>query len=224
VTAFDRRVYFEAVRLKPFGGSLKQDQVDGQNLLLSAWENQPTSDDLRHFAYMLATTFHETAATMQPIEEFGKGTGHKYGAIDAETKQRYYGRGYVQLTWRENYRRATAKLHLTGADDLEWHASRALDSAIAYQVMSQGMMEGWFTGKSLPQYFDADTNDAVGARRIINPDKLGAKVAGYHASFLAALQAAATEAEPPVEPLVVRILIDAPPGVVVKVEQIEDQA
>jgi putative chitinase len=216
---FDRKIYFDAVKQKPFSGKLSQHQVDGQNLLLAAWENQPASDDLRHFAYMLATTFHETAATMQPIEEFGKGSGHKYGKVDPETKQTYYGRGYVQLTWRDNYARATAKLHLTGADDLEWYASRALDSSIAWQVMSQGMMEGWFTGKSLPQYFDADTNNPTGARAIINPDKLGKQVAGYHGNFLAALQAAAIEADPPAEPLVVTITIDAPPGVTVKVEQ-----
>jgi putative chitinase len=218
---FDRKIYFEAVRQQPFGGKLKQDQVDGQELLLAAWENQPRSDDLRHFSYMLATTFHETAATMRPIEEYGKGKGHTYGKVDPETKQTYYGRGYVQLTWRDNYRRATDKLHLTGADDLEWHASRALDSAIAWQVMSRGMMEGWFTGKSLPQYFDVDTNDPVGARAIINPDKLGKQVAGYHGNFLAALQAAAIEAEPPVEQLVVTVRITAPAGVTVKVEQIE---
>jgi len=223
MTTFDRKIYFDAVKQKPFPGKLKQDQVDGQELLLSAWESRPTSDDLRHFAYMLATTFHETAATMQPIEEYGRGRGHTYGKIDPETKQAYYGRGYVQLTWRENYRRATDRLHLTGADDLEWHASRALDSAIAYQVMSEGMMQGWFTGKSLPQYFDADTNDPVGARKIINPDKQGTKIAGYHASFMDALTAAAVEVAPEPEALVVRILIDAPPGVTVKVEQIEDQ-
>ena len=216
---FDRDIYFDAVRQKPFGGKMKQSQVDGQNRLLAAWENGPTSDDLRHFAYMLATTFHETAATMQPIEEYGKGKGHTYGKVDPETKQTYYGRGYVQLTWRDNYRRATDKLHLTGSDDLEWYAAQALDPLIAWQVMSRGMMDGWFTGKALPQYFDVDTDNPVGARAIINPDKLGQQVAGYHASFMDALAASAIIAEPEAEPLVVTVRITAPRGVVVKVEQ-----
>ena len=41
---------------------------------------------------------------MQPIEEYGKGAGHP--CADPETGQTCYGRGYVQLTWRDNYERA----------------------------------------------------------------------------------------------------------------------
>src|SRR5262245_11098559 len=210
---YDREKYFDAVRQNPFGGSMNQQQVDGQNALLACWEEAPTSDDVRHFAYMLATTFHETAATMQPIEEYGKGSGHEYGKPDPQTHQTYYGRGYVQLTWRDNYARATQKLELTGEDDLEWHAARALDQTIAYGVMARGMMEGWFTGKKLPTYFDDDTENPVGARQIINPDNKGQLVAGYYEDFLVALEDAEEE-EPPPEPVVhVTITVDAPPGV-----------
>jgi len=35
---------------------------------------------------------------MQPIEEYGKGKGMKYGSPDPETGQTYYGRGFVQTT------------------------------------------------------------------------------------------------------------------------------
>ena len=44
---------------------------------------------------------------MQPIEEYGKGKGRPYGIKDRETGETYFGRGYVQLTWRENYARQT---------------------------------------------------------------------------------------------------------------------
>jgi len=58
-----------------------------------------------------------------------------------------------------------------------------------------------------------------GARAIINPDKLGQQLAGYHASFMDALAASAIIAEPEPEPQVVTVRITAPPGVIVKVEQ-----
>src|SRR5262245_48374882 len=104
---FARMTYFDSVRESLFTEHMTQQQVDGQNDLLQRWEDEPSSDDLRHLAYPLATTLHETASEMWPIEEYGKGSGQPYGVPDPETKQTYYGRGYVQLTWRDNYARAT---------------------------------------------------------------------------------------------------------------------
>jgi hypothetical protein len=212
------------VEVSLFGGSLKQRQVDGMEALLSAWEAAPMSDDLRHFAYMLATTFHETARTMQPIEEIGKGKGHSYGKPDPETGQAYYGRGFVQLTWRANYAEATTKLGLSGEDDLVWYPVKALDLEIASSIMFRGMTEGWFTGKKLQNYFSSHINDPIAARAIINADvsKNGKRIAGYHADFLAALQAAAEVGESVLPPVVedvgvVHINVQASPGVSVSV-------
>ena len=70
---FNLETFFEVVRSDPFGGSLIQDQVDGMNYILDTWEDAPPSDDLRWLAYALATTYHETAATMLPIAEYGYG-------------------------------------------------------------------------------------------------------------------------------------------------------
>jgi len=235
---FDRKIYFDLVRKRPFGGSLSQEQVDGQNAILDRWEKDPLTDDLRWLSYPLATTLHETAWFMWPIEEHSKGAGHPYGVPDPETGQTYYGRGYVQLTWRDNYARAANELDLTGNDDLEWHADRALDPRIAADVMFIGMSEGWFRSsggkpETLARYFNDTTDDPYGAREIINGDKtvvpswsngvsIGKLIAGYHEDFLAALVASAVEAPAP-EPgsRVVTITIDAPPGVVVRVEQTE---
>lgn len=197
---FDRKIYFDAVRQKPFGGSLDQDQVDGQNAILEVFEASEV-EDIRWFAYMLATTYHETAQTMLPISEYGHGEGHPYGEQDPETGQTYYGRGYVQLTWRENYARATQELGLEGDDDLEWHAGQALDREIAGVILVGGMVEGWFTGKSLEQYFNDTLDDPVNARAIINADvsTMGKTIAGYHQSFLDALEAALIEEPDPAE-------------------------
>jgi putative chitinase len=217
----DREIFFAKVRDSLFGGSLAQSQVDGLNSLLDYFEVfflEAGRDDLRWLAYMLATSHHETGQTHQPIEEWGKGEGHDYGVEDPETGQTYYGRGYVQLTWRDNYCRATQNLKLAGGDDLEWHAARALDPVIAAQVMGDGMMAGWFTGKSLPQYFNETTDDPVGARLIINPDDKGELIAGYYADFLEALEAATAELTPPSpKPIEIKITIDSPVPVKVTV-------
>jgi putative chitinase len=197
--SFDRKIFFDAVRPEPFPDHLTQQQVDGMEAILTCWEGQTAMTDLRWLAYMLATTFHETAQKMWPIEEYGKGSGYEYGKKDPETGQAYYGRGFVQLTWRDNYHYATEALGLTGEDDMEWHADRALDLEIASDVMFRGMGEGWFTDKKLEDYFNSTTDDPVNARAIINNDvsKNGGLVAGYHNKFLDALEAAYTEELPP---------------------------
>lgn len=203
---FDRQVFFNAVRGSIFHGSMTQQQVDGMNAILDAWEVNPRSDNLRWLAYPLATTAHETGFTMAPIEEYGKGSGQKYGAPDPETGQTYYGRGYVQLTWRDNYARADEELGFQNVDSLEWHAERALDHHVAAQVMFEGMTEGWFRSdadgtQDLDRYFNEGTDDSYGAREIINGDKhivpswsggvsIGNLIKGYHIHFLAALEAA----------------------------------
>ena len=163
-----REIYFDAVRETLFGGSLTQQQVDGQNVLISVWETQDSMSDARWFAYMLATTYHECDKKMWPIEEYGKGKGHPYGVKDSETGQTYYARGFVGLTWRENYAKASKALGLVEDRQLEWHPALALDSMIASQVLFRGMDEGWFTGKRLSQYFNAERDDPVNARQIVN--------------------------------------------------------
>ena len=90
----ERSVFFDLVRQDPFPGELNQGQVEGQDAILDAWESAFPDGDLRWLAYALATTYHETSATMQPIEEYGKGEGSSYGKEDPETHQTYYGRGF----------------------------------------------------------------------------------------------------------------------------------
>lgn len=120
--------------------------------------------DQRHVAYLLATIRHETAFTYEPIEEIGKGAGKTYGWPDPETGHAYYGRGYVQITWRDNYERIGNAI---GAD-LVHHPELALDPATAYEIAARGMMLGLFTGRKLADYIDGPYCDYVNSRRIIN--------------------------------------------------------
>src|SRR5262245_51224755 len=174
---FDRTLYFDAVRTSLFSGHMTQQQVDGQNFILDTWEQYRDYDDPRWLAYFLATSMHETSSTMWPIEEYGKGQGMEYGKPDPETGETYYGRGFVQLTWRENYQRADDEI-LTpmGAQSCVENADQQLVPIIAAATGYRGMIEGWFRSDSkgrqtFARYFDKDTNDAYTAREIINGDK-----------------------------------------------------
>lgn len=191
---FDREIFFDNVRATLFDGSLNQEQVDGLEMVLGAWERYRFDQDMRFLSYELATDFHETAATMQPIEEYGKGEGHTYGNVDPETGQAYYGRGLVQLTWRENYARADHEILSLFAIDvgMEWDADKALNPRVATGVMFLGMEQGWFTGRKLSDYFNDEKDDPVNARQIINGNDRDELIAGYHADFLAALSLSQT--------------------------------
>jgi putative chitinase len=191
---YDREIFFDAVRDSLFSGALEQIQVDGQNVILAVWEYEaggtPMTDP-RWLAYMLATVYHECATRMWPIEEYGKGSGHEYGKVDPETGYAYYARGFVGLTWKDNYQKASSALGLIDERDLVWHPGLALDSLIAARVMFRGMAEGWFTGRKLGQYFNDTKDDPVNARQIINGNDRDTTIAGYHDLFLEALNEAA---------------------------------
>jgi hypothetical protein len=178
--------FFRLVRVNLFRGEISQDQVDGTNAILAAW---PKGADLRWLAYGLATAFHETDTAMKPIPEYGRGRGMRYGVPDKETGQVYYGRGYVQLTWRFNYARAEKEIL---GSDLVHAPDNALKPEIAAAVMVRGMSEGWFTGVGLDHYFPLarpKAADWVNARRIINGVNCAAKIAGYALHIREALEA-----------------------------------
>lgn len=182
-----------------FGGSFKQSQVDGLNFKIQAF-NEMGVTNIKHAAYMLATSYHETAATMLPITEYGKGKGKAYGtwyknSIGAEYSWKngnkniaymknkypylYYGRGDVQLTWYDNYEKAGKELKV----DLLGNPDKALDPIISAKVMILGMRYGWFTKRNLDRYINEKGCDYVEARRIINGNDKAEQIASYAKKF-----------------------------------------
>lgn len=200
----NRTAFFAAVRENPFGGSLAQAQVDGMNAILNEWDRRRLTD-LRHLAYMLATTFHETARTMQPIVERGSTSyfDRYEGRADLGNTQKgdgykFRGRGFVQLTGRANYVKAGTKLNVSLAIDPDI----ALDPDIAAKIMFVGMAEGWFTTKKLSDYFTGGKADWRNARRIVNGLDKADTIAGYGKAFYAALlTASAPDVPAPEKPL-----------------------
>jgi len=185
-----RNYFFDNIKYYLFK-KFNQGQVDGLNVFLDWYDthNPPIPEryhiDDRMLAYVLATTYHETAATMQPIAEYGKGKGKKYGVPDPTTGQTYYGRGYVQLTWKDNYQRQDTKLKLNTT--LVKNADRALEPQIALEVIIGGMVDGDFTGKKLAQFFTLNLTNWYDARTIVNGHDQASTIAGYAEKFLNAL-------------------------------------
>lgn len=171
-------------------GRLTQSQVDEINFLVGEFDKDK-SISYPQAAYMLATVWHETAHTMLPIEEYGKGKGRKYGqkydmdgSIYKGLDHIYYGRGYVQLTWISNYVFAKNKLGI----DFVNHPEYALQKEHAVKILITGMKEGWFTGRKLSDYLHQSKKDYVNARRIINGTDKANKIANEAVIFEKALR------------------------------------
>lgn len=177
----NRHTFFGSIKANLFGGALGQTQVDGISAILDQWELRKLKD-ARWLSYMLATTYHETARAMHPVEEWGKGKGKRYGYPDPDTKKVYYGRGFVQLTWKGNY----ATMSRYTGEDLVHFPEKALKLNASTIILFEGMIQGLFTGVGLQKYFNDTTDDPVNARKIINGLDKANLIAGYHHKFLAA--------------------------------------
>lgn len=185
--SFSTAAFYDNIRRTLFDGSLNQGQVDGINLLGNYLRSAKLTKgvEIEQAAYILATVYHETARTIQPIKEYG-GRNARYAP--------WYGRGYVQLTWEENYKKQQAKLreHYAREQGVPWavHENRelALNPDTSALITIYGMLDGDFTGKALANYINMNTVDYVGARRVVNGRDRANKIADYARKFEAAIR------------------------------------
>ena len=134
-------------------------------------------------AYVLATAYWETNRTVKPVVE-------AYWLSEEWRRKnlRYYpwhGRGFVQLTWRENYIRAGKALKV----DLTTDPEKALDPEISASVLVLGMIDGWFTGKKLADYITLAKSNYTAARRIVNGTDKAKEIAAIAVEYDALLRA-----------------------------------
>ncbi|MCK6157395.1 hypothetical protein KZX29_01075 [Moraxella osloensis] len=183
-----------------FGG-FTQSQVDGFNEIMAAINANQSAKNPLFAAYILATVWHETAKTMQSVAEYGKGKTRKYGQwftnskgqkygirngsgavyLQSEYPHLYYGRGYCQLTWLDNYIKLGKMINV----DLANNPDLALEPKNAANILITGMLTGAFTGMSLSRFIKTGaTQEFVNARKIINGTDRDKLIAGYAAKFL----------------------------------------
>ncbi|QKV17866.1 glycoside hydrolase family 19 protein [Oricola thermophila] len=134
-------------------------------------------------AYVLATAWHETAHTMKPVRE-------AYWLSESWRKKNlryypWYGRGFVQLTWKFNYEKASREL---GRDFLS-DPDAVMEPEASAEILVVGSKDGWFTGKKLSDYITLSKSDYRNARRIINGMDKAADIAKLAKEYEADLKA-----------------------------------
>lgn len=166
--------FFDSVRAGILGPTLSAGEVEGCSNILKAMAGTP----IAFVAYALATAYHETNSTMQPVRE-------AYWLSEDWRKKNlrywpWYGRGYVQLTWEGNYVKADEELTQAGlikAGELVGNPDLAMRPDIAAFILRRGMTEGWFSGdkkgrhtlaRYLPAKGPATLAQFTAARPIIN--------------------------------------------------------
>lgn len=195
---FDRKILFDEIRKPLFEGALNSGQVAGIDKDLDYWEENYPDGNLQHLAYILATEYHETKRTMQPIPEGGgkerlrrmyditgdrPDKARELGNVNPGDGATYTG-GKVQLTGRSNFRKMGKRLNLP----LEDKPELIYDIDVSTAVLFVGMLEGIFTTRSLEKYTDKQgVLDSFNARRVVNGTDRAAAIANIYKIFLQAV-------------------------------------
>ncbi len=218
----DEEVFFAKVRKMLHRKGLSDIEFQTYKQIINYWNANTGMSDSRWLAYVMATAYHETR--LRPVRE-GFKTSDKaarkhvrwmynkriisqpYHLADRETGQVYYGRGYVQLTWAQNYKKMGRAIGM--GDKLYRNPDLVLNPDIASKVLFVGMLQGHFRyskkrrprGKQkLKLFFNTSSSNWYGARNIINGDlrKNGNRIAGYGKKYNRAIRFMATPDKPPV--------------------------
>lgn len=205
---FDRDKFFREYRAA-FPGTLTQPTVDGLNYVLARIEMDGLGvyGTLEAIAYSLATWKHESGhvtpeglVAFQPIREILAKAGTKLGRNQARYKP-YYGRGLVQVTWQDNYRRigdlpgikglTVQGVKIDGAA-LVRKPDLMLDPELSYLAAREGMRLGLYRPPNkLSMFFKSGKPPLyVQARDIVNGGRDKADlIASYARAFERILRA-----------------------------------
>lgn len=156
---------------------LSQIEVNSINFFIDKVNAVFGSFTIPQWAYIFATTFHETNATFLPLKE-------AYWLSEEWRKKNlryfpYYGRGFVQITWKENYANYGKLLNI----DLVKNPDLAMIPDNAFFILINGFANGRFTSKKISDYINANKKDYVGARRCINGTDKAQLIANYAKEF-----------------------------------------
>lgn len=198
------KTYFIERYPKIFGRALPDTRMVNIFQIIDAFDNSPEMESLRWLAYILGTSMHESNDTFAPVVEgywikpeskrvaalynyYAKNNPKALRTIFPNGKHgtAFYGRGrVVQLTHDFNYKYASFKIY----NDNRLYKNPELiitDVNCDMAVTFRGMLEGWFTGYRLAQFFPHGSNKAnwAGARKIINGLDKASLIAGCAMKF-----------------------------------------
>jgi hypothetical protein len=116
--------------------------------------------NLNQIAYILATVENECG--FKPVQE-------AYWLSEEWRRKNlryapFWGRGYVQITWKSNYEKYSKLLGV----DLVNNPDLALKPEYALFILLHGFKFGTFTGRKLSDYVNNRKQDYLNARRCIN--------------------------------------------------------
>lgn len=206
----NRKAFFATIKSTLFNGRFTPNQVTGIDAILDQFEGCDPRWTAYALATAYHETGGKMTAVVENLNYSAKGlrvTFPKYFSVSDAARYarkpeaianrayanrmgngpeasgdgwRFRGRGLVQCTGRDNYRKY----------GIEENPEKALDPEFAVHMMYDGMTAGKYTGKSLSDYFGSTKTDWVGARRIINGTDKADKIAGEAKAFYTAIKAA----------------------------------
>lgn len=165
-------------------GDSAADDLSTQEGTIAAIKRECRAQDLAlntQIAYVLATVQWETAQTFKPVRE-------AFWLSEDWRKRNlryypYYGRGYVQITWKNNYERYARLLGV----DLVNNPDLAMEPKIALFILVHGFKTGAFTGRKISDYINRSQTDFINARRCINGRDRAEDIARLAEKFLRSL-------------------------------------
>lgn len=174
----NKKKFFDLYRAKlDKNRKLSQKEVDAIDLFLDLFLANIDYFTIEQWAYVFATTFHETAFTFEPVKE-----AFHLSETWRKNNLRYYpwyGRGYVQTTWEINYKKDEDRtgIPFTKNPDL------ALVPDHAFCTMIYNMKHGRYTGKELGYYINERRKAYVYARYVVNGRDKRYTIASYAETF-----------------------------------------
>lgn len=168
---------------------LTNQNVEGFDRVLDYADTQPMN--LQELAYVLATAYHESANTMHPVKE-------AYWLSEDWRRQHlhyypWYGRGLIQVTWEENYKKMGDRIGVNLLADPD----ALLTWDVSLPSLFVGMREGLYTGKDLDDAIDdidesddEDYKEYKAARKIVNGTDKADTIAKLAIRFEMGLKAA----------------------------------
>ena len=174
--------YFLADVCRSLNTTMTVKQGDAVRLIAEECDNVGMKDPIA-FSYMLATCYHES--NFLPQKERRARAGSELRRIqDRYWYTGFYGRGYVQLTHKENYQQFSA---IMGHDFIN-NPDKVLIPEYSAFILVYGMTTGAFTQRRLGHFINPYKTDLLGARRVVNGTDQAERIAIHTLKILPCVQ------------------------------------